>query len=112
MTDMRSIGVLLVLLCLTTVPAAAPSAEEGIKVYAAQKCRVCPAIGGVGNPKGPLDGIATKLTEAEIREWILHPIEMAAKTKSIRTPAMKPMSLSAAQVDSLVAYLLTLKAKP
>jgi mono/diheme cytochrome c family protein len=111
---MRSIGVLALVSSLIMASASTLSAQtvdEGIKVYTAQKCRLCHSVGGVGNQKGALDDVGARLTEAEIREWITHPVEMAAKTKSIRKPPMKPLSLSAAQLDSLVMYLLTLKGK-
>ena len=99
---------------LTTTPVAASQdaakAKQGEAVYAAQKCSLCHSIAGKGNAKGPLDGVGTKLTAAEIREWIVNPKEMTAKTKAERKPMMKAYpNLTAADVDALVAYLQTLK---
>jgi mono/diheme cytochrome c family protein len=95
------------------LPATAQTAEEGQKLFVAQKCGICHSIAGTGNKRGPLDDVGTKLTAAEIRAWILTPTEMAAKAKATRKPPMKAFtSLSAANVDALVAYLLTLKAAP
>lgn len=86
--------------------------EHGQKVYAAQKCRVCHSIAGQGQKKGPLDEVGSKLTEAEIRDWIVNAAEMAKKTKSTRKPLMKNYDkLPKEDVDALVAYMQSLKKK-
>jgi mono/diheme cytochrome c family protein len=75
-----------------------------------RKCSLCHSIAGKGNPKGPLDGVGSKLSAAEIREWIVNPKAMATKTGATRTPAMRPYSdLPPADLDALVAYLQSLK---
>ena len=51
--------------------AAAQDQARGVKVYADQKCSVCHAIAGKGNAKGALDSVGSKLTSAEIHEWIV-----------------------------------------
>jgi mono/diheme cytochrome c family protein len=78
---------------------------------AAQKCMICHAISGKGNKNNPLDGVGTKLSAAEIREWIVHPVEMAKKTGSTKKPPMpaKYSGLAPAEVDALVAYMQSLK---
>jgi len=84
--------------------------EHGMKVYAAQKCSVCHSIDGKGKKTGPLDGVASKLSEGEIREWIVSAKEMTKKAKSTKKPVMKDYSkLSKEDVDGLVAYMMTLK---
>jgi mono/diheme cytochrome c family protein len=84
--------------------------ERGQKVFTSQKCSICHSVAGVGNKKGMLDGVGTKLTADEIRQWILNAPEMAAKTKAERKPAMKAYtSLAKEDVDGLVAYLQNLK---
>lgn len=84
--------------------------QAGVKVYAAQKCSLCHSIAGVGNKKGPLDGVGSKLTAEEIRAWLATPKDMATKTKATRVPAMKAYgTLPKADVDALVAYMLSLK---
>lgn len=84
--------------------------EHGMKVYAAQKCSVCHSIEGKGAKKGPLDGVASRLSEDEIREWIVNAPAMPTKTKATRKPVMKDYSkLPKEDVDGLVAYLMTLK---
>ncbi len=85
-------------------------ADAGEKVYAAQKCSMCHSIAGKGNAKNPLDGVGTRLKADEIREWIVTPKEAATKAKKPAT--MKPYpNLPKEDLDNLVAYLETLKAK-
>jgi mono/diheme cytochrome c family protein len=83
---------------------------RGRQVYMDRKCSLCHSVAGKGNPKGPLDGVGSKLSAADIREWIVNPKEMAARTGATRTPAMRPYSdLPPADLDALVAYLQSLK---
>jgi mono/diheme cytochrome c family protein len=84
-------------------------AQAGAKVYAAQKCSMCHSIGGVGNKKGPLDGLGSKLSAGQIREWIVDAPAMSAKAKADRKPAMKGYALGKEDLDGLVAYLASLK---
>ena len=84
--------------------------EQGMKVYAAQKCGVCHSIAGVGAKRGPLDGVGSKLSEDEIRQWIVNAAEMTKKTNATRKPPMKSYAhLSKEDVDALVAYMASLK---
>ncbi len=86
--------------------------QRGMAVYAAQKCSVCHSVAGVGNKKNPLDGVGTKLSADDIREWVTHPKEAAAKAKSTAKPLMKAYAtLPPADLDALVAYLKTLTKK-
>ena len=86
------------------------AAEKGKTVYTAQKCSICHAIGGVGNKKGELDHVAAKMSADDIRAWITDAPAMAAKSKADRKPPMKAYTtLTKDEVDSLVAYLQTLK---
>jgi mono/diheme cytochrome c family protein len=88
----------------------AAKVEHGIKVYATQKCNVCHSIEGKGAKKGPLDGVGSKLTEAEIREWLVDAPAMTKKTKSTRKPVMKNYKhLPKEDIDALVAYMMSLK---
>jgi cytochrome c2 len=83
--------------------------ERGKAVYAAQKCNLCHKIAGVGK-RTTLDGVGDKLSDAEIREWLVHPKDAAAKAKSTAKPVMKDYSkLPPADIDALVAYMKTLK---
>jgi mono/diheme cytochrome c family protein len=85
--------------------------KKGQDVYTAQKCQICHSIAGKGGKASPLDGVGTKLSAADIREWITHPTEMTAKVKSTKKPVMpnKYGSLPAADIDALVAYMQSLK---
>ena len=86
------------------------TAAAGEKVFAAQKCSVCHMVAGKGNKNGPLDDVASKLSAADIRSWIVNAPEMAKKANSTRKPPMKSFAtLPAADVDALVAYLQSLK---
>ena len=107
----RSLVYMFVLFLISAAQVAAQgaTAEAGMKVYAAHKCSICHAVAGVGNKKLPLDGVASKLTADQIREWIVSPVEAATKTHSTIKPPMKAMNLAPADVDALVGYLTTLK---
>ena len=97
-------------------------------------CRVCGAGGGAGREgegraavcrsevhaaptrsgtkatrKARLDEVGSKLSAAEIREWITDAKGMTAKMKTTRKPEMKACSLPKEDVDALVAYLGSLK---
>ena len=88
----------------------ASAAAQGQQVFEAQKCSLCHSVAGKGNAKGPLDGVASKYSAAELKQWIVNPTEMAKKHNATRKPPMKSYaSLAAADVDALVAYLQTLK---
>jgi mono/diheme cytochrome c family protein len=82
---------------------------KGAEVFTAQKCSLCHAIAGKGNPKGALDDVGSKLKTDEIREWIVDAKGMTAKTKPTRKPEMKAYTLPKEDVDALVAYLSSLK---
>jgi len=83
--------------------------QKGMQVFAAQKCSQCHSIAGKGNAKGKLDDVGSKLAAAEIKEWIVDPVGMAAKNKKDRKPPMKKKAISDGDADALVAYLSTLK---
>jgi mono/diheme cytochrome c family protein len=88
----------------------AATVAQGQKVFAAQKCSICHAVGAVGNKKGLLDGVGAKLSADEIRQWIVSAPEMAAKTKAERKPLMKAYpNIVQDDLEALVAYLQTLK---
>ncbi len=115
MTHRMVVGALTVVtLCITTNVAAQDKAtiERGMKVYEQQKCSLCHSIEGKGNKAGALDGVGSKLTADEIRQWLVKPAEMTAKTKATRKPPMKAYaSLPEEDIAALVAYLESLKKK-
>jgi mono/diheme cytochrome c family protein len=86
--------------------------ERGMKVYADQKCSVCHSIAGKGNVKGPLDDVGSRLTNDQIREWMVNPAEMTKKTKAERKPLMRAYpNLSNPDLDAVIAYMSSLKKK-
>jgi len=89
----------------------AAQVKKGQEVYAAQKCSICHSIAGAGSKTSPLDGVGAKLSAADIRAWIVTPLEAAAKAKSTKKPLMpaKFGGLPAADLDGLVAYMQSLK---
>jgi mono/diheme cytochrome c family protein len=100
-------------LVLLATPAAAQDkaqVERGMKVYAAQKCHVCHSIADKGQKKGPLDDVGARLSEEELRLWLVDALGMTKKTKSTRKPFMKNYShLPKDDIEALVAYMKTLK---
>jgi mono/diheme cytochrome c family protein len=115
-------GRILLMAVLGVVIAAAPAfagqdaelIKKGQGVYGAQKCQVCHAIAGTGNKANALDGVGKKLSADEIRQWITQPTEMTAKVKSTKKPPMpaKYSGMPAADLDALVAYMVSLKWDP
>lgn len=106
--------VFITVLMATIAPAAFAQSPESIQrgqqVYTAQKCNVCHSIGGTGNKRGLLDGVGSKLTADQIRQWIVDAPAMTAKVKAERKPVMKAYTgLSKEDLDGLVAYLASLK---
>ena len=89
----------------------AAQVKKGHEVYTAQKCSVCHQIAGKGNKANPLDNVGTKLSADDIKQWITHPTDAAAKAKSTKKPPMpaKYGTLPGADVDALVAYMQSLK---
>jgi mono/diheme cytochrome c family protein len=111
MKTIRLLSACVVVTFIAAGSAAAQTAiEKGAMVFGAQKCAMCHAIDGKGSPKGPLDGIGSKLNADEIRQWIVAPVEMSAKANATRKPAMKAYStLSKEDLDALVAFLASKK---
>ncbi len=91
--------------------ASAQDVKQGEQVYNAQKCQVCHSIAGKGSKTNPLDGVGSKLSAEDTRQWILEPIEMAKKVQSTKKPPMAKRydKLPAADIDALVAYMQSLK---
>ena len=84
--------------------------EAGKKLYDAQKCRTCHMVGGVGSKAASaLDGVGTRLTEADIRMWLTDPDAMTAKLKTKPKVKMKKVTLKDPEIDALVAYMASLK---
>lgn len=86
----------------------------GRRVYTARKCSTCHMIAGEGNIRFNLDGVAAKLSAAELRRWLT---DASAMERALpKQPAVRMSDwlktnrkISDADLDALVAYLLTLK---
>jgi len=79
--------------------AQAATVARGRAVYVAQRCRVCHSIEGEGNTRSPLDSVSSRLTEKEIRLWIVAPQEMNPAV------AKRGYQLSEEDLNALVKYL-------
>jgi mono/diheme cytochrome c family protein len=110
---MRGTVVGLVVAVGVAASAAAQDAKlaKGEQVYAEQRCGICHSIGEKGNRKGPLDGVGARLSNDELRQWIVDAKGMTAKTGAPRKPEMKNYALPKDDVDALVAYMASLKKK-
>jgi mono/diheme cytochrome c family protein len=106
-----SLGTGALLLLAGSALAQDAKATKAMDVFVKQKCTTCHSIAGRGSKKGPLDDVGSKLTPAQIREWLVDPVAMAAKTQPppTRKPPMKKKPLSPEDLEALVAYLSTLK---
>src|ERR1043165_2982994 len=104
---MKSLWIGVALSAVLVSPALAQDAAvaKGEAVYAAQKCSLCHSIGDKGNKKGPLDGVGSKLTAADIRLWMTDAKAMTARTNATRKPEMKSYALPKDDLDTLVAYM-------
>ena len=113
---MMACGVSIALLSAT--PAAASGRliqtkpNKGEAVYASLRCSLCHSLDGKGAKNGPLDDVGTKLTAAEIREWIEKPVEMTKKHNATRKPPMRAYpNLAKEDLDALVTFLAEKKKK-
>jgi mono/diheme cytochrome c family protein len=107
---MRSIVLaIMVTVGVASLASAQDAKAKGEKVFVDQKCSLCHSIAGKGNAKGALDGVGSKLSVDEIRNWITDAKGMTVKMKTTRKPDMKAYTLPKDDVDALVAYLASLK---
>jgi mono/diheme cytochrome c family protein len=81
--------------------------ERVIKVYAAQRCASCHSIDGQGNRRYPLDGVGSRLDRDAIRTWIVEPQKISP---GVRKRGFT--QLTEDDLDGLVTYILSLKARP
>jgi mono/diheme cytochrome c family protein len=101
-----------VLLAALAAPAAAQDAPvaQGEALFSAQRCPLCHQVAGQGNKKYPLDGVGKTITADVVRLWLTDPKAAEAKTGKSGTPKMKSYaSLAEADVEALVAYVMSLK---
>lgn len=77
---------------------------RGAEVFLEQKCQACHSIAGAGSRRYPLDGVGSRLTEDDIRKWIVAPRDMNPKVSKRAYD-----KLPTADLESLVAYLKSLR---
>ena len=91
----------------------AKQVQAGKRLYESKECAKCHLIAGKGNKISALDGVASKLSAADMKKWLTATAEMEAaldhKPKVKMSSKIGLMKLSDADVDTLVAYLKTLK---
>ncbi len=95
--------------------AAAPTAAavRGREIYDAQGCATCHAIAGAGNPRHPLDGVGTRRSTAELKDWILGAGAAADEiSPAVARRKRGYRTLAESDLAALVAYLATLREKP
>lgn len=80
--------------------AGAGGTASGKELFEKLSCSACHSIAGAGNTSFPLDGIGSRRTVGELKKTIQSP--PAGST-------MPAITASGPDIDSLVAYLLTLK---
>ena len=99
------------LMAAWAVPAFAqdPKVAKGAALFESNKCSICHSVAGKGGKK-PLDGAGTRLDAATAKLWLTDPKGAEAKTGKKASPPMKSFAtLPAADIDALVAYVMSLK---
>ena len=99
------------LVSIAVLSAQDPKLEAGKQLFSSKQCVKCHQIEGRGNKANKLDGVASKVSAADMRKWLTNPKEMEATLdhKPKITMSSKKAPLTNAEVDALVAYLQTLK---
>jgi len=95
-----------------SLPAAGQDAvKRGQEVYTAQKCAVCHSVAGKGGKASPLDGVGAKLSADDIKQWITHPKEAAAKA-AVYNPTLAKKTLTDAGFTYKGSNLMDPKGNP
>ncbi|HET6604215.1 MAG TPA: c-type cytochrome [Xanthomonadaceae bacterium] len=87
-------------------PLDATRIARGRELIQSRGCLRCHAVGGIGNPRSPLDRAAARRDAAALREWTLATGE-AADALPARARAVKQdyRDLPHEDLDALIAYL-------
>ena len=89
----------------------AKQVDAGKQLFTSKGCTKCHQVGGRGNKANVLDGVASKVSTADMKKWLTNPAEM--ETRLDHKPKLKMSSkkapLTNSEIDALVAYLETLK---
>ncbi len=84
--------------------------DAGKQLFSSKQCTKCHQVAGRGNKANNLDGVASKVSPADMGKWLTNPTEMEAKLdhKPKIKMSSKKASLSGSDIDALLAYLQTL----
>lgn len=110
MRGITSLFITAVLLAVAAPASAQGTAAAGEKLFADNKCTVCHSVKGVGNKKFPLDGAGKHHTPESVRLWLVDSKAAAEKAgKKLAMPMKSFKTLPPADLDALVAYVLSLR---
>lgn len=85
--------------------AAGEQTATGQEVYSTLRCSMCHKVNGAGGKNGPdLSDAGSRRDAAWLKKYLVNPKAENPKNK------MPPVKTSAADLDALVAYLMSLKA--
>lgn len=86
--------------------------EAGSQIYKEQSCALCHSIAGQGNPRNPLDGVGTKHTASELRNFITGADTLQGLLpESVRKMKQRYRELSDDELNALVVYMQSLGKK-
>lgn len=79
---------------------------QGQHLFQQQGCARCHSIKGEGNQRNPLDSIAKKYTDKELRDWITGAQTLEGQmNQDIMKVKSKYQKLTKEELDALVRYL-------
>lgn len=91
-------------------PIDAAMVERGRTIYEAQRCARCHSIGGVGNPRNPLDGVGVRLPPGRLLESLTATgAEQDRFTPSVARSKEAFGRLPTGDLAALVVYLSSLR---
>ncbi len=83
--------------------------EHGLKIYNQQGCSLCHAIEGHGNPRSPLDGVGSKRSAEELRNWVMGDDEIQGQLSERSFKFKQAHRITDDELESLIYYLQSLR---
>jgi len=84
--------------------------EAGLQVYKQQSCARCHSIAGQGNPRNSLDGVGTRRTASELRDWIIGADALQGELPGYASKLKQVYrELPGDDLDALVIYMQSLR---
>ncbi|HKZ08847.1 MAG TPA: c-type cytochrome [Methylomirabilota bacterium] len=97
-------GIVIVLVGCAVAADRESAVTQGAKVFTAQGCNGCHMVGKTGTPIATdLTRIGAKYSEKQLRLWLADPRSQKP------TAHMPRLALTSAEIDSLAAYLASLR---